>query len=143
MADLVITTSQIVQSTTSSDIEFGVAGEAITAGQPVYKKASDGKMYKADANASADTAAAKGIATCDANAAGVAIAWQKSGTITIGAAASITAGATYWVSATAGGICPEADLTTGHYATFLGVGNASNAIVMPTQGPVVSGVAHA
>lgn len=143
MADLSITASQIVQSTTTSHIEHGVAGEAITAGQPVYKLASDGKMYKADANASAASAAALGIATCNANAAGVAISWQKAGTITIGAAASITAGAIYFVSATAGGICPEADLTTGHYVTFLGVGTSSNGIAMPTQGPVVSGVAHA
>lgn len=143
MADLVITTSQMVQSATTSDIEHGVAGEAITAGQTVYKKASDGKMYKADANASSATAECKGIATCDANAAGVAVSWQKSGTLTIGAAASITAGATYFVSATAGGICPEADLTTGHYVTYLGVGNSANGIVMPPLGPVISGVSHA
>lgn len=143
MADLSVTASQVVASTTTSDIEHGTSGEAITIGQSVYKKASDGKIYKADANASSATATAIGIAISTASAANQGMSWQKSGTITIGAAASITAGATYYVSATAGGIAPEADLATGHYVTFLGVGNSSNGIVMPTSGPHVSGVTHA
>lgn len=143
MADLSITASQVVQSSTTSDIEHGTAGEAITVGQSVYKKASDGKIYKADADNSSATAAAIGIAVSGADAASQSVSWQKTGTITIGAAAAITAGATYYVSDTAGGIKPEADLTTGDYVTMLGVGNGSNGIVMPNAGPFASGVDHA
>lgn len=47
----------------------------------------------------------------------------RSGTITIGATTAI--GTTYFLSPTAGGICPDADVLTGDYATFLGIGTST------------------
>lgn len=145
MADLSITTTQVIATTTNrgTHILHGTAGEAITQGQSVYLKSTDNKLYKADADDSAATAAAVGIAVSAAGVANQQVSYQKSGTIVIGAAASITAGETYFVSDTAGGIKPAADLGAGDYVTYLGVGDASNGIVMPDAGPVASGTAHA
>jgi hypothetical protein len=53
-----------------------------------------------------------------AAASGQPLAVATKGPVTIGAA--VTAGVGYYQSATPGGICPIADLTTGAYPTFLG-----------------------
>jgi hypothetical protein len=140
MADLSITAAEVVPDT--AQIKTGIAGEAITVGMSVYKKASDGKLYKA-IDTSAAAAAAVGIASSSCSAANQSITYQKSGTIVLGASASVAQGAVYVVSGTAGGIAPEADAGAGNYLTILGVGDASDGIVMPTNGPHASGVAHA
>ena len=142
MADLSITASEVVQSTSSNDISHGTSGQAVAIGDSVYKKAADGKIWNADADAAA-SAAAVGIAISTASAADQGISYQFSGTLTVGATASVTAGATYWVSTNVGKIAVEGDLTTGDYVTYLGTANASDQIVMPSGGPVASGVAHA
>lgn len=142
MADIAITTTEVVPSTTSGDIQHGVAGEAITIGHSVYRKASDSKIYKA-VDTSAAAAACLGIATSTVVAANQNISFQHSGTITIGASASITAGAIYVVTDTAGGISVESERGAGDYMTIIGIGNASNGIVIPSSGPFASGVAHA
>jgi outer membrane protein assembly factor BamB len=142
MADIAITTTQVVQSTDATAIEHGVSGEAITIGQSVYRKASDGKIYKAK-DATAAEATAKGIATSSAVATGQAVSYQKAKTLTLGAGAAITAGAIYVVSDTYGGICLESEIGAGDYVCILGVGNSSNGIVIPDSGPFYSGVAHA
>ena len=139
MADLTPTTSQIVPDTTQLD--SGVCGEAITAGMTIYKK-SDGKIWKA-IDTSAAAAASKGIAVASTFAANQGISWQKSGTIVMGAAASITAGAVYGVTDTAGGISLISERATGDFITIVGVGDASNGIVMPTGGPFASAIASA
>lgn len=107
----------------------GTAGETVTAGQPVYLKASDSKYYKADANASAEAAGAVAIMLHGADA-GQPIKAQSGGDITIGAGAAPAVGTIYVVSGTAGGIAPSADIATGWYVTILGVGAASNIIKM-------------
>jgi hypothetical protein len=55
---------------------------------------------------------------------------QTAGPITIGAGAAPAVGTIYCLSATAGGIAPSADLATGNRTTILGVGAATNAIVL-------------
>lgn len=141
MADLSITTTQLVQTSDRTKIKHGICGETITAGDVVYLKSSDNKIWRADADASA-SAAALGIACATTTAANMEVTYQQGGTITIGAAASITAGAIYCVSTNVGKIAPEADLTTADYVTVIGVGNGSNQIVMPNTGPFASGVSH-
>ena len=101
----------------------GTAGETITAGQSVYLKASDSKIWLADANASVDTAAAVGI-SLHAALANQPISYITSGPLNFGAI--LLAGKWYVVSATAGGIAPVADLTTGWYSTLLFYGYSTS-----------------
>ena len=142
MADITVTATQVVPTTDRTQIFSGKCGEAVTIGMPVYKKAADGKLYKA-INTSSAAAAAVGIAISSSVAAEQDVSYQRGGTITLGAGATITAGAIYVVTDTAGGISLEADRNTGDYMTILGVGNASNGLVMPTKGPFAAGLAHA
>ena len=128
MADLTITAAQVLKST-GAVVETGNAGETITQGQSVYRKAADKEIYKADANVAAAEAAAVGIALNSA-ADGQPIKFQTDGSITLGAGAAPVEGTVYVVSATAGGIAPVADLVSTNYVTTLGVGNGSNGIDM-------------
>jgi len=133
MADLVITASAITPGTAtgfSFNKSTGLSGEGITAGQSVYLKSSDSKIYLADANASVDTAAAVGI-SLHAALAGQPISYGTSGPLNFGVI--LLAGKWYVVSATPGGIAPVADLTTGWYSTMLMYGySTSIGILMPT-----------
>lgn len=138
MADLTITASQVLKGANATT-ENLIAGEAITAGQVVYKSTSTNKALKADASAAA-TAVAYGIALNDANADGAPVTVQTGGTITLGAGAAPAAGAVYVVSATAGGIAPEGDILSTEFVTVLGIGDGSSGMKM---GILVQGTAHA
>lgn len=134
MADLSITAASVVGPL--SGAKTAIAGAAITAGQSLYKKGSDSKLYLAQADgASAEEASFEGIALCNA-AAGQPVLYQPLGDITIGA--TVAKGKVYVVSATAGGICPDADITTtGHYKTVIGYGKDTATL---TINPIISGV---
>lgn len=142
MADLSLTATE-VDSGADAVFGEGAAGEAITHGQPVYKKESDGKLYKADADASEEAARSVGIAVSESVGAKGRIIYQKGGKFTPGASASVTRGEIYYVSDTAGGIKPDGDLASGDFVTVLGVGDANGDIVMPPGGPFASGVSLA
>lgn len=94
------------------------AGETITAGMPVYLKASDNRVWKCDAN-SGDirTAVPVGI-SLHAALAGQPLVCQTSGVIDIGA--SMTLGESYFVGNTAGEIVPYGDLSSS-VVTHLGI----------------------
>lgn len=117
MSDLTITAASVLPGSNAS-IEHGTAGATITQGQAVYKEAAT-KTYKLADSDSATAAAhdAVGIAL-NAASAGQPLAVQKGGQITIGA--TLTPGATYFVSNTAGGICPDADVGSGEEVVLLG-----------------------
>jgi hypothetical protein len=118
MADLTQTAANVVQGSTAR-IRKGTAGAVITAGMPLYMDAADGnKLKPADADASALTAAVVGIALTG-GAANQPIAYVEAGLVNLGA--TLTVGAIYVLSGTAGGICPEADLATGDWVTVLGI----------------------
>ena len=125
MADLSITAAQ-VDTDSTGQTDTLIASVAITAGQVVYKT-SGSQAALADNDVDAATAKVHGIAVCDA-AAGQSVTIQRTGTPTIGAAASITAGAVYVLSSTAGGIAPEADLDTNDYVSIIGVGTSDDKI---------------
>lgn len=131
MVDLAITASQVLPGPdSSSNFVQGIAGAAITAGQTLYYDAPSMSYKLADANDSnVNTSVVAGIAL---HAAGVGqpIRMQTSGPITIGAGAAPAVGSVYVLSATAGAIAPVADLATGHRTTILGVGGASNTIIL-------------
>lgn len=139
MANVSITAGNVVKST-GSVIETGIAGEAITAGQTVYKKAADSQYYLADVDAEAVGDSAEidnvyGIAL-NGGSADQPLTVQKSGTITIGG--TVVVGTVYVVSATAGGIAPWADLVSTDYVSIVGVATTAGTIAMSLN---IAGVA--
>lgn len=136
MADISITPASVLPDLTG-DIRTGTAGATIVAGNVVYFDAATSTYKLADANSSAATAAAVGVAVCGA-AAGQKVSVQYSGSITLGAV--LTQGLIYVASATAGAMAPSADLASGYYAAILGTATSTSVLKMPTGGVHFSGV---
>ena len=116
MADLTITATSVVPGSDAS-MSSGIAGEAITAGQSLYIKAADGKLWKAQCDGTAEEATCVGVALNGA-AVNQPVNYVSSGTLVIGATTVKTAA--YVVSATAGGIAPMADLIATNRISFVG-----------------------
>lgn len=124
-ADISITAANVAPGA-GAVTNTGTAGEALTAGQLVYKKASDGKYYKADCNsATAEVRVASAIAVTG-SAAGQPVVVQKGGSLTIGG--TLTAGVAYYLSGTAGGLRPVADNTTGDYPEIVGIATSTTVL---------------
>jgi hypothetical protein len=122
MADLTITAANVVVATSVALDKNSFAGETITAGQAVYKKSSDSKWWKAQADGTAEESGvgvSYGIAVTGASAGQFIVVCTGGGTVTLGTG---TAGTLYVVSATAGGIAPIADLVSTNKLTILGWG---------------------
>lgn len=116
MAALTITAANVIPGA-GKVIKSDIAGETITQGMAIYKKASDGKMYKCDANASAEAANASGISVSSALV-NQPIQYQNAGKLAFGAI--LTVGVWYVAGATvAGDINPSTDLASGWYSTLL------------------------
>ena len=124
MADLSITAASVIASSAARRISKAAAS-TITAGQVVYLNSS-GTVAPADANASAATAAVLGLAENGGGAGQRISVITQDPALVIGA--TVAVGDILVLSATAGGIAPAADLTTGHYATVLGVAVSTTAI---------------
>lgn len=107
MADLVVTATSVVN--VSASLLTGTAGETITAGQALYVKATDGRLWKAQADGTTEEATVAGVALNGASV-GQPVQYASGGDITIGATTAKTT--TYVLSAAAGGICPQADLVS-------------------------------
>lgn len=133
MADLSITAANVVKGANAAT-EYGTAGAAVTAGQAVYLDDATGKLLLSDNNA-AGKKTVRGIAL-HAAAANQPLAIQRSGDITIGG--TLTAGARYYLSGTAGGIAPEADLTTGMDVVLLGIAKSTSVLALSIQAPGVT-----
>lgn len=128
MTDVSITAASVVSG--SDDIEYGVlAAEAVTAGKVVYKNAA-GKWALADSDGAAALHAAKGVALNGASL-NQPLAVQKSGPITIGG--TLVAGDPYYLSNTAGGICPKADVGTGEEVVLLGLAASTTVLDLDIQ----------
>jgi hypothetical protein len=135
MSDLSVTAANVVPSGNAT-VERGTAGATITAGQVVYKDPTTGKYLLADNNsATAAARQARGIALNGASN-GQPLSIQMGGDITIGA--TLTAGVAYYLSGTAGGICPVADLTTGMYPCLLGMAKSTTVLSIGIEFPNVS-----
>lgn len=125
MADLTITATSVIPGSTAK-IAHGTAGATITAGQAVYLDSTTGKWALADTDsATAAVRSAHGVALngCVLNQ---PIAVCTSGPVTIGA--TIEAGTAYWLSGTAGGICPVADVAAGDYPLIIGMGSSTTVL---------------
>ena len=134
MADLSITAANVIAASTASKLG-GTAGATVTAGQVVYLDLADRKYKLLDAD---------GIPAAGVTAVYLALNGasdnQPLAVLQLGdvAAGSIfTAGTTYVVSDTAGGIAPQADLTTGDSVITLGVAKSATTLAFR---PIISGV---
>ena len=135
MADLSVPATVAPQS--NATFSFGTAGEAITAGQPVYVDSTDSnKIKRADADGTSATAAAKGIAVNSA-ATGQPVDYQTGGDINLGA--TLVRGQVYILSPDKG-ISAAADLANPDYTTILGVAKTYQLL---TVKPFASGAIRA
>lgn len=132
MADLTVTAASVVASA-SAVKGRGTAGESITAGQPVYIDTSDSnKLKKADAGAAA-AARVAGIALHAAAAnqpLEYAIAdpdFAPGATLSLSAAGDA---GLYFLSNTAGGLCPKGDLVSGMVPVLLLVARSASKAVL-------------
>ena len=125
MADVEITAASVVKGSDAVTGE-GILGVAATAGQAVYKDASDAdKLRLADANAATPANAVKGI-LLNGGGIGQTAEYQTSGRLTIGG--TLVKGKPYFLSATAGGICPWEDLESGCKVIELGIATTTGEI---------------
>ena len=120
MADVTVTAAN-VQPDGAAEILAGTAGATITAGQSVYLDTSVSKYKLADADASA-TSVAAGIAVNSASDT-QPIDILTEGDLTIGG--TLVVGTAYYVSTTAGGVAPEADIGSGDFMCFLGIARSA------------------
>jgi hypothetical protein len=120
MANLSITAANVLF--VSGSKETLTAAETITAGQLLYKDAnSQWKLAQADGTFAEATIYAIAL---DSGSTNQPVTAQTDGVINLGTG---TQGEIYIASATAGAICPEADIsTTGYFVSIVGVGIGSN-----------------
>lgn len=127
MADIVITPGSVIAGSNAA-VVHGTAGATITAGQVVYQAATDKKWKLADNDSvTAEVRQAQGVALNSASD-GQPVAVQKSGDITIGG--TLTAGVSYYLSATPGGIAPYADIASGDYVCLLGMSKSTTVLAL-------------
>jgi hypothetical protein len=125
MADITITAANVVPGAGAKSKE-GTAGETITAGKAIAISPTTGQVVLADSNhATIALRIARGIALNGASA-GQPVRYQTSGRLTIGG--TLTAGVAYFLSDTAGGICPAADVGTGERSVLLGVAKSTSVL---------------
>jgi hypothetical protein len=131
-ADVSITSTSVAPSS-SAKMRVYKAGAAITAGKLVYLEASTQTVKLADADsATAEARTAIGIATATAATGGLVPVCYKDSAFVIGG--TVSNGAVYILSATAGGLAPVADLTTGWYAQVAGLGASTTTISFNFEG---------
>ncbi len=135
MSDVSITPGSVVAGTNAVINRGGVAGETITAGQPVYLDPLTRKWLKADCNSATVAARQAGGLALNGASLDQPLAVHKSGPITIGG--TLVAGSPYYLSSNAGGIKPAADLATGDYICLLGLAASTTVLNVDIQFPGV------
>ena len=129
-ADYSVTASSVVTIGTGNLLDEGgyTAGEAITAGQPVYVYDSSAKTLKlADANGTSAQAVVYGIAL-NAASTGQPVRVLRKGKYNPGFTGA--ASAIVILSATAGSLAPHGDITTGWRAVIIGVMPATSQLTV-------------
>jgi hypothetical protein len=116
MSDLVITATGV--TLTSGEKAAAIAEQAIAAGQAVYISATGG-IRLSQADGTTLEAECVGIAL-HAAAVGQPLTYAKNGSAVFLSGATTAKTTTYMVSATAGGICPQADLVSTNKITRIG-----------------------
>jgi hypothetical protein len=125
MADLSPTAANVIAGS-DAITEAGTLGATVVPGDAIYKDSADGLWKLADADgASALIRTPTGIAL-NGGASGQPVKVLKSGSLTLGAI--LTAGVAYYLSNTAGKLCPVADIGTGEYACFMGIATSTSVL---------------
>ena len=122
MADLTVTAASVLF--TSGTKATGVAGASITAGQSLYLDSTTSTLKLAQSDGTAAEADAVGIALHAAGSGQPVVYAGPGSVINIGATTAKTT--TYVVSATAGGVCPQADLVSTNKIVRLGYATATD-----------------
>lgn len=123
MADITVTAANVAMGSAASRIRPVQVAEAVSQGKPVYFDAAANKWYLAEAGDVVAKSVAGGIVLTPAAADGQSVIVTE-GLVNLGATLSV--GEVYVVSATAGGIAPIGDLTTGDFVTILGVATSTS-----------------
>lgn len=127
MAAITVTAASVVPTGTYSK-NIGTAGEALTQGQIVYKKSSDSKWYKAQADGTQEESGYgvdMGVALA-AVSANQLFAMLTSGTITCGG--TVAAALPYFVHTTAGSFGVLGELGSTNYVTCIGYATSTTVI---------------
>jgi hypothetical protein len=124
--------STVMPAGVGSDSKTMTAGENLSAGNLVYISSADGKVYKADATNSAKFAVGFVLAAITANATGTV---YFEGSIT--GLSSLTAGTTYFLSAsTAGAVSATVPTTAGHIVQYIGVATSTTEVTFEPNDPI-------
>ncbi len=115
MAALTVTATSVVH--VSGSVSQVTIGETVTAGQAVYTKAADGRVWKAQCDGTAAEAAATGIMLTGGAAGQPGLKADNGAVINIGAT---TEKVHYFANPTAGGVGLQADVLSTQYITRLG-----------------------
>jgi hypothetical protein len=135
MADLAITASAVLAGANATKAS-GTAGATVTAGQVVYKVAATGRYALADADhATAAVRQPAGIALNGASD-GQPIDIITAGDLTVNAV--LTAGTVYYLSPSAGGIAPLADVLSGDDVVVIGIARSTTVLKVAIQIPGVT-----
>lgn len=130
MSDLSITTANVIAGTGAKKVN-GTAGATITAGKPVYLDSTTDTYKIADCDsATAEARSPAGIALHGASS-GQPLTIIESGPLTIGA--TLTPGTAYYLSPTAGGICPLADVLAGDDVVQIGLASSATVLQVDIQ----------
>lgn len=129
MVDLVISGLVIPAAYNPPELRQFESASTVTAGQMLYLAASNGnKATLADSDTgTAAPAEAIGIACNDAGI-GEPVGVAMFGNSVTFASAILTKGTVYYLSNTAGGICPVADLGSGDYVTLVGIATSTTVL---------------
>ena len=128
MADITVTAANV--ALVSGSKQTGIAGETVTAGQSLYLKAADDRLWLADTDSSAATTTCIGIALNNASAA-QPLTYAGSGA-TVNMGATLVVGV-YVLSGTAGGVAPVADLAASDWVTILGTATTTANLALSIQ----------
>ena len=126
MADLTQTAANVGIKSKTIGTQILQAGEGIVQGQPLYKKAADGKAWLADADTLAEaTGIGISLTSC---ATDEYVLFAKTGDVDLGATLAVAT--TYVISTNVGKIAPIGDLTTGDYVSILGTASTTATLKM-------------
>jgi len=136
MVDIVVTPASVI-ATGNVSREDGQAGETIPQGKAVYFDTTLGKWKLADNDSvTVEARQAVGISLNSASL-DQPIAVANAGDIALGGAV-LVAGSPYYVSATPGGIAPQADIVAGKTVCLLGIARSTTVLALDIQFPGVT-----
>ncbi len=130
MADLNVSATGVVAANSNTNKAYGIAGEAVSAGQVVYLDPTSNLIHPAQGTALVQAQNVVGVALDSTAGSGQPLSYATAGDVTLptsGAGSIVVGGSVYVLStATAGGIAPSTDPAAGT-ATFITVlGLATN-----------------